>query len=469
MWLMLSELDFPNGEKIQKFMAGAIPWAEITIREPTTMAGIAFPEENLDLVLTILEISREQISNTVTTDITDVCLISKKQVVTSPAPSHSPKTSFTVHKSGDNLENWSVMEPILKKYTTLLQKDIHCSNPHGKTKSPITCSSPQELHILFWSAPFEPGKEVAKTRRTDIFGIRLTNGQPDALLPKNKGLILYDRTHTPVAEYYENTLYILFDLPHGDNSDVLLDNILQEFLVSQQFTPDQIEERNKFLLENQKENYYNLADKRRTNQIARLKSTIQETESNYNAYYKKLVEFHQKMLENSQHLYLLENNTEQEKEKIEKEFNNFISHPNIEKLTVEGSQIVVITKPLLMSYQVQSPVEVVDERHPVGTYKLGKMKIVIYVTENKIRIHNLDSKPNNGYSHPHVKPEGLCCFGNIESDTIKLLAAKEFYILTNLIIEYLQTYNTRDQYCSPTNWPKVEDKKIISYFKDILC
>jgi len=117
---------------------------------------------------------------------------------------------------GKNFEGWTDIIPVIQGVQRCFDIKIVPSNPHGEPKKPIESDNENILHVHFWSTP-APSE---KTKLKRVFGVRLVDGQKDAFKPSNRYNVIKDESGTEVAEYVDNNLYILFDLPHSRGEGV---------------------------------------------------------------------------------------------------------------------------------------------------------------------------------------------------------------------------------------------------------
>ncbi len=75
---------------------------------------------------------------------------------------------------------------------------------------------------------------------------------------------------------------------------------------------------------------------------------------------------------------------------------------------------------------------------------LGRFEITIDVATLEVRLRNLDTQ-RGGRDHPHVVAQRPC-FGGAEGDFAELLGRGELYVIVELLFQYLETLNLRDEY-----------------------
>ena len=71
-----------------------------------------------------------------------------------------------------------------------------------------------------------------------------------------------------------------------------------------------------------------------------------------------------------------------------------------------------------------------------------------------LSIENLTGKCD-GYDHPNIDTNGTVCLGNLSEGVAKLLAAYDFAVLAQVLIQFLRNYNEYDPYHRIYNWPMV--------------
>lgn len=85
---------------------------------------------------------------------------------------------------------------------------------------------------------------------------------------------------------------------------------------------------------------------------------------------------------------------------------------------------------------------------------LGGYTIYLDSKRVKIAITN-DENPINGYAHPHVQQGDEACFGNW-SDIYEHLATGEYYVVIEMLHEFLSSYNMEDDWGRHIFWWNAE-------------
>ncbi len=133
------------------------------------------------------------------------------------------------------------------------------------------------------------------------------------------------------------------------------------------------------------------------------------------------------------------------------EFQKLSKHPDIEKIVINGTSIVVKTKPIYINYKDQD-------------YPIGQFKITIYSNGKNggVIMENLTNlvKNKEGYymHHPHIRSKNkndppFVCLGNIQETIATLIGERQYPALISICIEYLKSYNDEDSLAEPpTSW-----------------
>ncbi len=422
-WLLLENYS----SKKEALVAARVPVIEIQIAEPRAVTGLAFPAENKAQVLEILGLESLQLMETPTNQ-EGVFLL-------------EPRTC-RVSKSGENLEAWTEIKPVLQEFADLLGRDIHVSNPHGKASQPAKAGS-GKIHIRFWSRP--GAAEAEKTSIAEVFGIRLGDGQRDALTPSGQGIPIVDPDGVVAAEVIEDTIFVLFDLPHkSGNAGQLIRKIMEEYAILQK-DPEELErlraEAREREIRASREAYVRECGRRLESTIAATRRSIEDAERTIRDCQKRITEAVRaqsgfcKKLEQ-----LLQSSAELEKSFAE-EFNKLCAVPGVERVRVTDGVVQIFT-------------DNVEIKYGGSVYDIGRFRLDIYTSGSNggVRAFNL-TRTVNGHAHPHVKSDGNCCLGNIADGVAKLIGEYQYSVLAQVMLQYLRTVNPSDWYKNIKNWP----------------
>ena len=122
------------------------------------------------------------------------------------------------------------------------------------------------------------------------------------------------------------------------------------------------------------------------------------------------------------------------------EYETLLATDHVKEVSVVDKTIHIFTDDIKIEYNG-------------NTFNMGRFKIDIFTdgSDSGVKIFNL-TKPQNGFQHPHIQKNGTCCLGNISDGVVKLLADYQYVILAQLLISYLQTYNSESAYVRLSNW-----------------
>lgn len=430
-WFLLENYS----SKREALIAVQVPITEVSIVEPRAITGLAFPAENKAQVLEILGIEGLQLVET-PTDQAGVFLLELRD--------------YKVSRSGEDLEAWTAIKPTLQEFADLLEKDILVSNSHRKTCPPAEDRS-GEIHIRFWSKPGPDVEKMEKTSIAEVFGIRLEDGQRDALHPSGEGIPIVDSNGVVAAEVVDSTIFVLFDLPHKcGNAGQLIREVMEQFVLLLE-NPEELEKLRAQAYERKlnisREAYVRECGKRLESTITATRRSIEKSESAIRDAQKCITEavraesgFRKKLQQ------LLESSVEVDKTFAE-EFDKLCAVPGVERVRVADGVIKVFT-------------EQVDINYEGRLYDIGRFRLDIYTSGSNggVRAYNL-TRTVEGRNHPHVEGSGYCCLGNVHDGVAKLIGEYQYSVLAQIMCQYLRTVNPSDWYQSITDWPLVAVSK----------
>ena len=254
-----------------------------------------------------------------------------------------------------------------------------------------------------------------------------------------------------IAEYIEeyNTIVFLFNIYNDTiygGTKILL-KTLEEHYKQKELTE---EDRRKREYDKKIKNIANKlseAYKKRTNEQIQ---TITNTEANIQYARSRLIQYNQQLklhLEALEQYKTMEENAEN---KVKEELNNILSLDKINGVDVHDNMLIVNTK-LLYAY---------TERGEM--YKLSTYEISIDLDKGIINFECPEEDRREsfwGYKcmHPHISEIGEACFGNADATIAQLMADLELFALVTILINYLESINTKDLaggYC--VNWDEVD-------------
>jgi hypothetical protein len=349
-----------------------------------------------------------------------------------------------------NFESWDSLIPVMKTMYDLFGVRIIPDNPHGHPSPPIPLVNENDLYVRFWSTPGVSAK--AKTKIDEVFGIKLVENQMDAFEASGVGIELKDYNGKVFAEYVNDNLYVLFDLPHsneGGNVTEVFTRIMSSYLTLKGKTETELRNFHQMIMgvfsgviiaNNSRDQFVKECSKLYVKNLKSMEDSLRAYDLAVDEYNQKLI---QAMRDRDVLLVKLEplkESNEKRKEWAYTEYDTLCATPHVKDVKVIGKVIHVYT-------------DMISITHGYNTYNIGEFRIEINTdgSNSSVKAINL-TKPLGGLSHPHIHANGKCCLGNIEKGVSKLLAEYQYVILAQLMITYLQSYNPDSAYGRVELW-----------------
>ena len=126
---------------------------------------------------------------------------------------------------------------------------------------------------------------------------------------------------------------------------------------------------------------------------------------------------------------------EQSEDDWRAQYQMIADNPAVERILFRGTGLQIVTHPITLRGR---------DQYVGQTRWLGRFQIDVNLRNFSVRMRNLDN-PQGGRDHPHV-PNGGPCFGGNASEFTNLIGNGQFGIFTELIIQWLENYNPRDDW-----------------------
>ncbi len=277
--------------------------------------------------------------------------------------------------------------------------------------------------------------------RTDILRLKEIYGYavPDIMnmRPTGANLILYDDTNTPIAEYIDNNLYILFDFPevHRQHVSVILDKLLNEldYNLNSSNTPEEIAKRlHKLLLVSVSEPEYKSASELREldDELKRLRAQM----------VKKMVR------------HRIVSDRRALAKKMEDGITESLAVSIYEELKAlsNGQELSV------MGNEINIPLGEVKINHNGKTFLIGNIVLVINLKGQNGTVRCINKEGSqSGHPHPFADDNGNLYLGAISDSVAKLIGEIELVPIVSIVSEYLQTYDESEARLPVENWPSI--------------
>lgn len=122
------------------------------------------------------------------------------------------------------------------------------------------------------------------------------------------------------------------------------------------------------------------------------------------------------------------------------QFDRIAALPRVAALALAETSLEVQTEPIELEW---------EERR----YRLGDYRLTIDL-RGDVRVDSLAHLgPKPGWDHPHVQ-DGLPCLGNLRPGILKLIAELELALATQLLLDFLVTYQPETAYTPIEGWPE---------------
>ena len=366
--------------------------------------------------------------------------------------------TFNPQNPGDYFEGWDDLLPVISNVYTSLGIQIIPDNPHGRPKSPISRNggNSKYLYIHFWSTPVK----TAITNMKSVYGIRLVGSQQDALTPSNVGISIKDNGKT-IAEYVNDNLYILFDLPHarGNNVKQVFARIIGSYLVLMGRTREELDgfyhaigdptmyslmenpSVNKFanaypfqtaptvdsLKEHSKELFVEACSRLYTKTITTLEDTLNDYDTTINEHNQILIKVMKDREILSMELDPLRSSLESRKLRAGIEYDKLCALPHVRNVIILGKTIQIFT-------------DLTIAVNPWTT--IGEFRIDIHTEGNKggISAKHLTTTHGRSSDAKIVKINCECCLEDSKTtEVLKLLAGYHYVDLAQMMINYIES------------------------------
>lgn len=412
----------------EKLARANIPAIRIALVEPREMTCLAFPKEERTRVLTLAGLQGEHLED-VSTNNQEVRLLQKPERVV-----------FT-----RVFEYEKQLKDVFEAYANRKNIRIKVFSGNKNATSGLAQPTRNEIYIRSLSSPKET--PVGQTTNV-ILGVNL-GYKANILEPSGIGLQINDyELGITVAEFFENTLFLLFnvDIQRGA---IVINKLLEQLEEIEKKTPKERKEMEERVKEHarlrDRTAYVDACKKRVKNEINNTQKKLEQARGLIDKAQETIATSVRDELELSKKLSGLEEFGGELHQRFEREFDQLIKVPGVTKVSVDEKNIDVYTDIIFITFKDV-------------TYEIGKFRIQISTSEShpSVNCFNLDRRIG-GHHHPHVHhDEGRICFGNISDSIAKLLGAYEYAVLAQIIIRFLHTFNPEyaiNSGLTVKNWP----------------
>jgi len=136
----------------------------------------------------------------------------------------------------------------------------------------------------------------------------------------------------------------------------------------------------------------------------------------------------------------LEEETNEERARFERDFDELLALPGVRRVEAIGSMIRVLTEPVVIE-------------HEGHRYRIGEFALELGL-DFGIKVVNLNNTSwATGWDHPHVQG-GYPCLGNLKEGCEMLLGEFQLVPLVSLLMQFLEAYDRVSAYGPITLWKR---------------
>lgn len=365
---------------------------------------------------------------------------------------------------GDNhMESRDDVLECLNAFSDSMGLSIHAFNAHAGRfgKSDFVRVHKKDMYVIFWNNSL--AKDITPSESAffkTVLGVELQRNQRDGCQPganrRGQDLLTDDDGNTYAEiETFEGKIfvYILFDLPHANESYDLLYRIMEQVAgrLGKEVAPRDMTDIAKKRLIQRYQTFLKAGITASTNQI---EQQIRQCQQQRDQWRQRYAETYNQEREYALRLEALKNGGIKESDKIEKDIDKICSHKYVASMNVMRGIMTVDTKPL--TYKDRAGY----------TRNLGAFRLTIHperepVVQRLGILANIPEGDRNPYAnrlaHPHSTGTGHnMCWGNIGAGVVQLALDKEYFTLIDLVINFLLNINEDDPYGQRVQyWPTI--------------
>jgi hypothetical protein len=346
----------------------------------------------------------------------------------------------------------------LKELARAMQKDIEVDIHHGEELPVGTEYDNTKLSILIWAS--HKTDDMLYSEKDTAFGKKFCN---DALFVPTEGLLQFKDEEIVLAEYDEEQIVLsfLYDMWEYESADEIdLFNIIIDQFIVQLF--GNMEEYNAKLedatrIENE------LSIKRAVGNLMQtikqdkqnLEDRVRDTKVKLTDFMAKAKQYSMMLISQEAQLDGLKLGEEGIKTKLLKEIETIKNNKKVEEIFfADNGNLLIDTGELF--------VRVVCEDKKVRRYRMGRYRIDVNLGNGAVKffnrnIENIRKSMWDNCHHPHVNPSGNGCLGNASTLIAECIMNREWAILADVLINYLESVNIDDGAgIYYTNWDEVD-------------
>lgn len=311
------------------------------------------------------------------------------------------------------------------------------------------------------------GQSVIRKSRMNLesaYGTHVDNYTLTLLMPSGKGIPIVDpESGLCLAELCEDKfLYIHARLIYGKSDHLILKKIFEQVKAIKAYTDTELTQYLNNCRTLQTERYRNQYVEACSNiksvKLAQLQRELEQINKQIEDYQTGIVKYIRQYRQTESMIQGLESNYAFKNERYAEEFDKILTIPQVKSIMVDEHNLNIFT------YGLYCP----DE----GTiYDIGEFRIEIpYTGKGNVRWHNLTRQiqayEGRSCQAPHVFTDGSACLGTLKEAMPELIANCEYFALTTLAINFIESVNTSDSAGKYIyRWPKANTRTLPEYVR----
>lgn len=381
--------------------------------------------------------------------------------------SHARKyTVKTLNSLSDRIDGYYDFSESVKGYATAIKKNIlfRCFNNQGFYEDNEQEDGRLVIYFSATPLPDEKWKKSDSSIITKVFETEL--GRRTGIFEPSddkKYFNMYDYDGSKVvAQFSENSIYILFNLLRSDERDTrfsLFKIIFDKYLEYRKAV--RLNKLDKFIEENEKQRQLIFRRNFSKFYLGEIGSALESAKKEGNKSEKEIIETRNTLTNQIQKHKFIQAKIAGFTQIIAK-----LDETVIKKQYDELCKLSINNEIFLNEGTIIVPIGQIDIEYEGVIYDIGDFDVIINTIQSGNYISCINkTRTVNGDYHPHVTCSGSVCLGTIEEIIPQLITGMEYAAVVRIMIDFLHSYNPNDPYEDVESWP-VKVRKEAQYESD---
>lgn len=483
-----------DADLINSLKGQAIMYDREVINQPRRVDGFSFPEEYKDSVRRLFRVPAHAREVTTDTESPGIVLLewdyTAEPGVTRPqgavrplAVTPEPQVAYPGSNQGIRgiLEKYAQENSVRIQWLVTSDNQFRVTTAAQRVSVPVNENGRVTIHMYAtpsrstgYGQPLTSVYDARLDSTTEVAAVVRAN----PLLPTAEGITITDPAGTPVAQVLQGNIYILLNLDYTSSPANTFDRnrtrgwaaapriletiLLEAFPLALNYNPERIQQIQQARIDRERQAaqavldqtklaYIQECNRRNTDLLTQVQRAVAEDQQAASRLQTELVAASRRLVENQTRLNQINQGVNTETEKYATEFTKLMELPHVVRIEVERFVIKIFTDTMYITYR--------NRRYRMGEFRIeinnGEQRAAEPLNMLKIfrvgGIRGPNGTPSN--NHPHILPTGFCCLGNIQMAVVQYLRDYEYAMLTELLIDYLQTFNNDSRYEAIEAWP----------------